>query len=126
MKLSLIFIIVFSSMLSNMLLIEQSDFFDLSKDVTYSSETGYGYDFNTKPQNINNKKPSFYSIDVEDGNYKVTFEIGSDEYDADTTIRTESRRLLVHNLATKKGEFKKLTYTVHKKIQIFQMELKLV
>ena len=102
-------------MLSNMLLIEQSDFFDLSKDVTYSSETGYGYDFNTKPQNINNKKPSFYSIDVEDGNYKVTFEIGSDEYDADTTIRTESRRLLVHNLATKKGEFKKLTYTVHKK-----------
>ena len=115
MKLSLIFIIVFSSMLSNMLLIEQSDFFDLSKDVTYSSETGYGYDFKTKPQNINNKKPSFYSIDVEDGNYKVTFEIGSDEYDADTTIRTESRRLLVHNLATKKGEFKKLTYTVHKK-----------
>ena len=102
-------------MISNMLLIEQSDFFDLSKDVTYSSETGYGYDFNTKPQNINNKKPSFYSIDVEDGNYKVTFEIGSDEYDADTTIRTESRRLLVHNLATKKGEFKKLTYTVHKK-----------
>ena len=102
-------------MLSNMLLIEQSDFFDLSKDVTYSSETGYGYDFKTKPQNINNKKPSFYSIDVEDGNYKVTFEIGSDEYDADTTIRTESRRLLVHNLATKKGEFKKLTYTVHKK-----------
>ena len=115
MKLSLIFIIVFSSMISNMLLIEQSDFFDLSKDVTYSSETGYGYDFKTKPQNINNKKPSFYSIDVEDGNYKVTFEIGSDEYDADTTIRTESRRLLVHNLATKKGEFKKLTYTVHKK-----------
>ena len=115
MKLSLIFIIAFSSMLSNMLLIEQSDFFDLSKDVTYSSETGYGYDFKTKPQNINNKKPSFYSIDVEDGNYKVTFEIGSDEYDADTTIRTESRRLLVHNLATKKGEFKKLTYTVHKK-----------
>ena len=102
-------------MLSNMLLIEQSDFFDLSKDVTYSSETGYGYDFKTKPQNINNKKPSFYSIDVEDGNYKVTFEIGSDEYDADTTIRAESRRLLVHNLATKKGEFKKLTYTVHKK-----------
>ena len=102
-------------MISNMLLIEQSDFFDLSKDVTYSSETGYGYDFKTKPQNINNKKPSFYSIDVEDGNYKVTFEIGSDEYDADTTIRTESRRLLVHNLATKKGEFKKLTYTVHKK-----------
>ena len=115
MKSSIIFIIVFTSMLSNVLLIEQSDFFDLSKDVTYSSETGYGYDFNTKPQNINNKKPSFYSIDVEDGNYKVTFEIGSDEYDADTTIRTESRRLLVHNLATKKGEFKKLTYTVHKK-----------
>jgi lysophospholipase L1-like esterase len=115
MKLSIIFIIVFSSLLSNVLLLAQSDFFDLSKDIAYSSETGYGYDFKTKPQNINNKKPSFYSIDVEDGNYKVTFEIGSDEYDADTTIRTESRRLLVHNLATKKGEFKKLTYVVHKK-----------
>ena len=115
MKLSIIFIVVALAMISNVFLLEQSDFFDLSKDITYSSETGYGYDFNTKPQNINNKKPSFYSIDVEDGNYKVTFEIGSDEYDADTTIRTESRRLLVHNLATKKGEFKKLTYVVHKK-----------
>ena len=69
----------------------------------------------TTPQSKTNNKPTYFSIKVEDGNYKVTFIIGSDEYEGDTTIRAESRRLLVHNLSTKKGEFKTFTFVVHKR-----------
>ena len=40
--------------------------------------------------------------------------IGSDEYEGDTTIRAESSRLLVHNVSTKKGEFKTFIFVVNK------------
>ena len=97
------------------LLAQEPQNFDLSQNIKYSDGTGYGYDFNTFPNTIMNEKPAYFSIKVNDGNYKVTFEIGSDEYDGETTIRCESRRLLVHNLETKKGEFKKFTFVVHKR-----------
>jgi hypothetical protein len=50
------------------------------------------------PSLSQNIKPAYFSIKVEDGNYKVTFEIGSYDYESDTTIRAESRRLLLHTL----------------------------
>jgi lysophospholipase L1-like esterase len=94
---------------------EEGQLFDLSKEIVYSKETGFGYDFNTNPQSENNRKPAYFSIKVEDGNYKVTFEIGSDAYEGDTTIRAEGRRLLLHNIVTQKGETKLFTFTVHKR-----------
>ena len=97
------------------LLAEEGQLFDLSKELTYSQETGFGYDFKTKPQSESNSNPAYFSIKVNDGNYKVTFQVGSDEYEGDTTIRCEGRRLLIHNLVTKKGETKTFTFTVHKR-----------
>ena len=97
------------------LLAEEGQLFDLSKEVIYSQETGFGYDFKTKPQSESNSNPAYFSIKVNDGNYKVTFQVGSDEYEGDTTIRCEGRRLLIHNLVTKKGETKTFTFTVHKR-----------
>ena len=115
MRISSFKLLILISIISATLLKEEAKLFDLSKEIAYTDETGYGYDFDTKPQSEKNKKPAYFSIKVEDGNYKVTFEIGSDEYDADTTVRAESRRLLVHNLSTKKGEFKEFTFVVHKR-----------
>ena len=83
---------------------EETQFFDLTTETTiYSDTTGYGYDFKTKPQSAKNKAPVFFSIKVPDGNYKVTFEVGSDEFDSETTIRTENRRSLLENFFTRKG-----------------------
>ena len=36
---------------------EERQLFDLSKEIVYSKENWYFYDFNTKPQSENNKKP---------------------------------------------------------------------
>ena len=115
MKLQGIKLLVLLTILAFASFAEESQFFDLSKEIIYSKENGCGYDFNTKPQSGNNNNPAYFSIKVEDGNYKVTFEIGSDDYEGDTTIRAESRRLLLHNIVTQKGETKVFTFVVHKR-----------
>ena len=115
MKLFLFHVLLILSIINIALFAEEAKFFDLSIDSAYTEGTGYGYDLNTKPQSESNSKPAYFSIKVDDGNYKVTFEIGSDKYDADTTIRAEGRRLLIHNLSTQKGEFKTFTFVVHKR-----------
>ena len=108
------FILIISTF-SAALFLEEPQFFDLSQESKYSEQSGFGYDFNTKPQSESNSNPAYFSIKVADGNYKVTFEVGSDKYEGDTTIRCESRRLLIHNLVTQKGESKTFTFTVHKR-----------
>ena len=65
MKLSLFKFLILTSILSNVLLAEEPKTFDLSQDSTYKDSTGYGYDFNTKPQSKKNNKPSYFSIKVE-------------------------------------------------------------
>ena len=95
---------------------EETQFFDLTTETTiYSDSTGYGYDFKTKPQSAKNKAPAFFSIKVPDGNYKVTFEVGSDEFDSETTIRTENRRSLLENFFTRKGNIQTFSFVVHKR-----------
>ena len=95
---------------------EETKFFDLTTETTiYSDTTGYGYDFKTKPQSAKNKNPAFFSIKVPDGNYKITFEVGSDEFDSETTIRTENRRSLLENFFTRKGNIQTFSFVVHKR-----------
>ena len=77
--------------------------------------SGCGWDFGTKEQSKKNKEPAYFSVKVADGNYRVTLTLGSDKYAANTTVRCESRRLLVENVATKKGEEKTFVFTVHKR-----------
>lgn len=95
---------------------EGARYFDLTKEKTaYSDDTEYGWDYGTKPQSKKNKTPAYFSVKVPDGNYKVTFEVGADSYAANTTVRVESRRLLVQDINTNKGETKSFTFVVHKR-----------
>lgn len=83
----------------------------------YSDEKGYGYDFVT-PMEVKSDTPFFFSVAVPDGNYKVTVDLGSDKYAAETTVRGESRRLFVENLATKRGESVLKSFIVNKRDSI--------
>lgn len=60
-------------------------------------------------------KEHYVSVDVPDGNYKVTVTIGSKKKAGHTTVRAESRRLFVHNAVTKKGEKKTFSFIVNKR-----------
>lgn len=79
----------------------------------YSSEKGYGYDFQGAPSPGSNQ-PYFFSVDVPDGNYIVTAVIGNRKAAGETTLRAESRRLFFENVPTKKNEFKTCKFVVNK------------
>lgn len=83
---------------------------------TYQSGLRAGTDFGTvAPRNDKDTHPYYFSVEFPDGRYKVTLELGSDKRAAETTVRAESRRLLVENLHTAKGENVKKSFTVYKR-----------
>lgn len=54
-----------------------------------------------------------HSVALPEGNWKVTVTLGSDKQAGNTTIRTESSRLMLENIMTKKGEKITKTFTVN-------------
>lgn len=52
---------------------------------------------------------------IPDGNYHVTIVVGSSSEKGHTVIRGESRRLFFNAIETKKGEFKKVSFTINKR-----------
>lgn len=81
---------------------------------TYSVPEGKGYDILSAPKAKGNA-PFFYSVKVPDGNYKVTVTLGSKKKAGKTVVRAENRRLMVDEVATKKGEFKTYSFIVNKR-----------
>jgi len=80
----------------------------------FDNTSGYGYDLQPAPDG-NSKKPFFFSVNVPDGNYKVTVTIGDKNKAGSTTVRGESRRLFIENLDTKKGELNIQSFTINKR-----------
>ena len=64
---------------------------------------------------MSKQTPNSYSVEVPDGNYKVTVVLGSKKKAAKTVVRAEARRLMVDEVATKKGEFKMVQFVVNKR-----------
>jgi len=81
---------------------------------TYSPEKGYGYDF-VPAEGIKEGAPFFFSVNVPDGNYRVSVTLGSAKHAASTTVRTESRRLMAENISTKKGQPTTMSFIVNKR-----------
>lgn len=79
-------------------------------DQSYSKEKGYGFDFNTS---INNASPFYFSVSVPEGNYKITVTLGDQYKAAKTTVKAESRRLMLEAIPTKAGESIKKTFIVN-------------
>lgn len=60
-------------------------------------------------------KPFYFFVPVNDGNYKVTVTLGARKKAGQTVVRAESRRLMVENCATKKGQFATYSFIVNKR-----------
>ncbi len=57
----------------------------------------------------------YVSLEVPDGNYRVSVDMGSRRFAGNTTVRAESRRLMVENVTTKRGESKSVSFLVNKR-----------
>ena len=91
----------------------QKGYIKIDSSNRYTAEKGYGYDL--QPSSAGENKPFYFSVLVPDGNYKVTIRIGSKNKAGVTTVRGESRRLFIENLATKKGEIVEVTFIINKR-----------
>lgn len=85
----------------------------VAADDNYTKEKGWGFDFNTSTAV---KDHSYYfSVAVPEGNYKVTVTLGNPDKAAQTTIKAESRRLMLKAVPTQAGECLKKTFIVNVK-----------
>lgn len=76
----------------------------------YSQSSPFGYDLGTVQ---GNGKPFFFSVDLPEGNHRVTVTLGSNEADSRTTVKAESRRLMLENIAVPKGQTTRHTFVVN-------------
>lgn len=94
-------------------------FTKITSTTLFTNELGYGYDLQPAWDGKSNQ-PFFFSVNVPDGNYKVTVTLGNSEAAGSTTVRGESRRLFIENLTAKKGELLTETFTINKRNAIIK------
>lgn len=93
----------------------QEKTYDLTKQQpVYSENVGYGYDVVEAPTS-KSTSPFYFSVKVPDGNYRVTVRLGSKKREGETTVRAESRRMMVEKCVTKKGQFQDFSFIVNKR-----------
>lgn len=78
---------------------------------SYTKEKGWGFDFNSNAADQN--RPFYFSVAVPEGNYKITVILGDSKRVAKTTVKAESRRLMLEAVPTRAGECLKETFIVN-------------
>jgi lysophospholipase L1-like esterase len=92
----------------------------------YTKELGYGFDFGSTATALDrggndalrgdfctSDKPFFFSVDLPEGNYNVTLTLGDQIGASNTTVKAESRRLMLEKVVTEQGKFATCTFTVN-------------
>jgi lysophospholipase L1-like esterase len=86
-------------------------------DTAYTQELGYGFDLGTAPiaflGGVTSAKPFFFSVSVPEGNYSVTIKFGDPALACVTTVKAESRRLMLERVETAAGRFATHTFDVN-------------
>ena len=92
----------------------------------YTKQSGYGFDLGSTVSAVDrggddplrgdfctSDKPFFFSVDLPEGNYNVTVTLGDQAGESTTTVKAESRRLMLEKVQTARGEFATRTFTVN-------------
>lgn len=78
----------------------------------YSDKQGYGFDLDTKMSK--EARPFYFSAKLPEGNYKVTVTLGA-AVSSSTTVKAESRRLMLEDVKVAPGKSVKKTFIVNLK-----------
>jgi lysophospholipase L1-like esterase len=89
----------------------------VAANAVYSKEAGYGFDLGTQPSpldwGVTSKQPFFFSVALPEGNYRVTARLGDSSGSCITTIKAESRRLMIERAVSPRGERSSVTFAVN-------------
>ena len=94
----------------------------------YTKEQGYGFDFGSsvtavdrggkdvvKGSFVTSDKPFYFSVNEPEGNYKVTVTLGDLKDKTLSTVKAESRRLMLENIKTEPGQLVTRSFIVNVK-----------
>jgi hypothetical protein len=87
--------------------------------LVYDPNMGYGFDFNTvsnikmDPNSFSTKKPTYFSVKLPEGNYQIEVVMGNSVKESNATIKAESRRLMLNQLAIQKGKSIKKIFNIN-------------
>ncbi len=83
----------------------------------YSTNAGYGFEpgANVVATNgcITSASPFYFSVKLPEGNYRVTATLGEQNGPSTTTVKAESRRLMLYHVQTAPGQFVRRTFIVN-------------
>jgi lysophospholipase L1-like esterase len=89
----------------------------------YTPEKGYGFDLESKVKTVasgnggyttrDNSKGFFFSAKLPEGAYEVTVTLGDPSGDSTTTVKSETRRLMLESLHTSGGKLETKSFLVH-------------
>ena len=97
-------------------------------DAAYSTERGYGFDLGSKVSIVDrggddplksghatgqNGKPFFFSVKLTPGAYLVTVVLGDTAGESTTTVKSETRRLMLEAIHAAADQFQTRTFLVH-------------
>jgi lysophospholipase L1-like esterase len=100
-------------------------YLNVTPQTIYSEQTGYGFepgtvveavtheDKNVTSDFITGRQPFYFSVRLPEGNYDVKVILGDIRGTSATTVRAESRRLMLENVKTPWGRVTEQTFTVH-------------
>jgi lysophospholipase L1-like esterase len=101
-------------------------FIQVRPTTVYSKERGYGFDLGAKVSAVDrggedalrggfctSDQPFFFSVALPEGNYNVTLTLGDQKGESTTTVKAESRRLMLEKVHTEAGQFQTRTFTVN-------------
>ena len=84
---------------------------------TYSTNLGYGFEPGSKvtqnTRGCTSDKPFFFSVALPEGNYRVALTLGSPTNEARTTVKAESRRLMLESIRTLPNQFSNCSFAVN-------------
>ena len=76
----------------------------------YSAEKGFGYDIETNPEK---GRPFYFSVKLPEGNYLVTLKLGDANKATATTVKAETRRLMLEDVHTAPGKYLTRSFVVN-------------
>ncbi|HVS53337.1 MAG TPA: rhamnogalacturonan acetylesterase [Opitutaceae bacterium] len=86
-------------------------------DALFSVERGFGFEpggtLATQPACVRSDQPFLFSAAVDEGNYLVTVTLGDPAGASDTTVKAESRRLVLEKIVTAAGQLETRTFAVN-------------
>lgn len=96
----------------------------LGSETSYSPERGYGFEGSAPiwtcgeggRMSLTSDQPFLFHVDLPEGNYRVRARLGGLSEPSETTVKAESRRVMVRNVATGGGEAVAVEFVVNIRI----------